>query len=216
MFRSRAQWGNVFLRGGKAPVLRRLFPACGGLVSSHGVPILYSCVPVPLVIDWFRLMGRIDEDSIRRVLEATDIVDVVGSYLPLKRAGSRWKACCPFHNEKTPSFIVDQSRQNFKCFGCGEGGSAITFVMKMENLGFADTVRRLAEKPESPLWRRSMTQRRKGGARHARLCWWPTRRRLGFPQAPALFPEGGGGQGLPEFPRIRGRHGETLAGRVGS
>ena len=146
MFRSRAQWGNVFLRGGKAPVLRRLFPACGGLVSSHGVPILYSCVPVPLVIDWFRLMGRIDEDSIRRVLEATDIVDVVGSYLPLKRAGSRWKACCPFHNEKTPSFIVDQSRQNFKCFGCGEGGSAITFVMKMENLGFADTVRRLAEK----------------------------------------------------------------------
>lgn len=52
----------------------------------------------------------------------------------------------PFHNEKTPSFIVDQSRQNFKCFGCGEGGSAITFVMKMENLGFADTVRRLAEK----------------------------------------------------------------------
>lgn len=146
MFRFRAQWGNVFLRGGKPPVLRRLFPACGGLVSSHGVPILYSCAPVPLVIDWFRLMGRIDEDSIRRVLEATDIVDVVGSYLPLKRAGSRWKACCPFHNEKTPSFIVDQSRQNFKCFGCGEGGSAITFVMKMENLGFADTVRRLAEK----------------------------------------------------------------------
>lgn len=91
-------------------------------------------------------MGRIDEDSIRRVLEATDIVDVVGSYLTLRRAGSRWKACCPFHNEKTPSFIVDQSRQNFKCFGCGEGGSAITFVMKMENLGFADTVRRLAEK----------------------------------------------------------------------
>lgn len=91
-------------------------------------------------------MGRIDEDSIRRVLEATNIVDVVGSYLSLKRAGSRWKACCPFHNEKTPSFIVDQTRQNFKCFGCGEGGSAITFVMKMENLGFADTVRRLAEK----------------------------------------------------------------------
>lgn len=91
-------------------------------------------------------MGKIDEDSIRRVLEATDIVDVVGSYLSLKRTGSRWKACCPFHNEKTPSFTVDQGRQNFKCFGCGEGGSAITFVMKMENLGFADTVRRLADK----------------------------------------------------------------------
>ena len=54
----------------------------------HDVPVLSSCAPGPLVIDWFRLMGRIDEDSIRRVLEATDIVDVVGSYLPLKRAGS--------------------------------------------------------------------------------------------------------------------------------
>lgn len=98
------------------------------------------------MIDCCCLMGRIDEDSIRRVLEATDIVDVIGGYISLKRAGSRWKACCPFHNEKTPSFIVDPNRQNFKCFGCGEGGSAISFVMKMENLGFADTVRRLAEK----------------------------------------------------------------------
>ncbi len=91
-------------------------------------------------------MGRIDDESIRRVLEATDIVDVVGSYLPLKRAGSAWKACCPFHHEKTPSFTVNPARQSFKCFGCGEGGSAITFVMKMENLSFVDTVRRLAEK----------------------------------------------------------------------
>lgn len=111
-----------------------------------GLLILSPCACAGAVIDWPHLMGRIDEDSIRRVLEATNIVDVVGSYLSLKRAGSRWKACCPFHNEKTPSFIVDQTRQNFKCFGCGEGGSAITFVMKMENLGFADTVRRLAEK----------------------------------------------------------------------
>ena len=217
MFRSRAQWGNVFLRGEKAPVLRRLFPACGGLVSSHGVPILYSCVPVPLVIDWFRLMGRIDEDSIRRVLEATDIVDVVGSYLPLKRAGSRWKACCPFHNEKTPSFIVDQSRQNFKCFGCGEGGSAITFVMKMENLGFADTVRRLAEKAGISIVEEVYDA---AGGKAAQgthgFVGGPQEGGWVFPQAPALFPEGGGGQGLPEFPRIRGRHGETLAGRVGS
>ncbi len=91
-------------------------------------------------------MGRIDEDTIRRVLEATDIVDVVSSYLPLKKAGSAWKACCPFHNEKTPSFTVNSTRQSFKCFGCGEGGSAISFVMKMENLSYPDTVRRLAEK----------------------------------------------------------------------
>lgn len=118
---------------------------------SNGPEKLSPCALPPGVVGWRRFMGRIDEDSIRRVLEATNIVDVVGSYLSLKRAGSRWKACCPFHNEKTPSFIVDQTRQNFKCFGCGEGGSAITFVMKMENLGFADTVRRLAEKAGIPI-----------------------------------------------------------------
>ena len=151
-------------------------------------------------------MGRIDEDSIRRVLEATDIVDVVGAYLPLKRAGSRWKACCPFHNEKTPSFIVDQSRQNFKCFGCGEGGSAITFVMKMENLGFADTVRRLAEKAGisivEEVYDAAEERRRKTRTAllvaHKKGSWV-------FPQAPALFPEGGGGQGLPEFPADTGQ-----------
>ncbi len=96
-------------------------------------------------------MGKIDEDSIKKVLDAIDIVDIVGSYIPLKRAGSRWKACCPFHNEKTPSFVVDSNRQNYKCFGCGEGGSAIGFIMKMENLSFQDTVRRLAEKAGVPL-----------------------------------------------------------------
>ena len=83
MFRSRAQWGNVFLRGGKPLVLRHFFFCLRRhCFSVHDVPVLSSCAPGPLVIDWFRLMGRIDEDSIRRVLEATDIVDVVGSYLP--------------------------------------------------------------------------------------------------------------------------------------
>lgn len=91
-------------------------------------------------------MGRIDEESIKKVLEATDIVDVVSSYLTLKRAGSRWKACCPFHNEKTPSFSIDPVRQIFKCFGCGVGGTAITFVMKIENLSFVEAVRKLSEK----------------------------------------------------------------------
>ena len=81
------------------------------------------------MIDWFRLMGRIDEDSIRRVLEATDIVDVVGSYLPLKRAGSRWKACCPFHNEKSPSFSVSRDKQMYYCFGCGQGGNVYTLSL---------------------------------------------------------------------------------------
>jgi len=89
-------------------------------------------------------MGRIPEETIEQILAATDIVDLVGSYLPLKRAGGTFKALCPFHNEKTPSFNVNPHRQSYHCFGCGEGGSAIGFVMAYENLPFPDAVKKLA------------------------------------------------------------------------
>ncbi len=89
-------------------------------------------------------MGRIPDETIEQVLAATDIVDLVGSYLPLKRSGSNFKANCPFHNEKTPSFMVNPARQSYHCFGCGEGGSAIGFVMAYENLPFPDAVKKLA------------------------------------------------------------------------
>ena len=79
-----------------------------------------------------------------KVLEATDIVTLIGSYIELKRAGSQYRANCPFHNEKSPSFYVTPHRQNYKCFGCQKGGNAITFVMEYENLPFTDAVRRLA------------------------------------------------------------------------
>lgn len=91
-------------------------------------------------------MGRIPEETIEQVLSATDIVDLVGGYLPLKRSGSNFKANCPFHNEKTPSFMVNPSRQSYHCFGCGEGGSAIGFVMAYENLPFPDAVKKLASR----------------------------------------------------------------------
>ncbi|MDB4288457.1 DNA primase, partial [bacterium] len=91
-------------------------------------------------------MGRIPEEKIEEILAATDIVDVVSSYFPLKRAGSVFKANCPFHNEKTPSFNVNPAWQNYKCFGCGEGGNAIGFVMKYENVPFIDAVKKLALK----------------------------------------------------------------------
>ncbi len=81
-----------------------------------------------------------------QVLAATDIVDLIGSYFPLKRSGSVFKALCPFHNEKTPSFTVNPGRQSFKCFGCGEGGSAVGFVMAYENLPFQDALRKLAQR----------------------------------------------------------------------
>lgn len=91
-------------------------------------------------------MGRIAEASIEQVIAACDIVDVISGYFPLKRAGTSFKANCPFHTEKSPSFHVNPSRGTFHCFGCGEGGNAIGFVMKYESLPFVDTVRKLAVK----------------------------------------------------------------------
>lgn len=89
-------------------------------------------------------MARISEETIRRVAEATDIVALISSYFPLKRAGSNYRALCPFHNEKTPSFMVTPARQSFRCFGCGAGGGVFRFVMDYEHLPFAEAVRRLA------------------------------------------------------------------------
>jgi len=91
-------------------------------------------------------VGRIPEETVAEVLDATDIVDLIGSYFPLKRSGSGFKCNCPFHNEKTPSFNVNPTYQNYKCFGCDESGNAIGFLMNYENLPFVDAVKRLAAK----------------------------------------------------------------------
>ena len=88
----------------------------------------------------------IPEDKVEEVKAATDIVDVVGDYVRLKKAGANFKGLCPFHNERTPSFNVNPSMGIYKCFGCGEGGDAISFLMKVEGLGFTETVRMLAER----------------------------------------------------------------------
>ncbi len=91
-------------------------------------------------------MATIPDETIEQVLAATDIVELIGSYVELKRAGSTFKALCPFHNEKTPSFNINPARQSFHCFGCGAGGDAISFVREYENLTFTDTVKKLADK----------------------------------------------------------------------
>lgn len=91
-------------------------------------------------------MGTISEESIKRVLEATDIVDLINSYIPLKRAGSAWKGVCPFHNDTRPSMTVNSVRQSFMCFACQTGGDALSFVMKYENIGFVDALRKLADR----------------------------------------------------------------------
>jgi len=87
----------------------------------------------------------IPDETIADVLRRTDIVQVIGGYLPLKAAGRTFKALCPFHTEKTPSFVVNPERQIFHCFGCGEGGDAIAFLVKHERLTFLEAVRYLAQ-----------------------------------------------------------------------
>jgi DNA primase len=89
-------------------------------------------------------MGTIPSEMIEQIAAANDIVEVIGSYFPLKRAGANFKALCPFHQEKTPSFVVSPSRQTFHCFGCGAGGSVFRFVMDYEHTDFPSAVRKLA------------------------------------------------------------------------
>ena len=125
-------------------------------------------------------MGFISEESIQRVADANDIVDVVGSYFPLKRAGTSFRALCPFHQEKSPSFHVNPSRQSYHCFGCGAGGGVLRFVMDYEHVDFPSAVRRLAQRANIPLVEEASTpeDERKHGLRkrllalHAEAALW--------------------------------------------
>ena len=85
-------------------------------------------------------------DIIPEIKERLDIVDVVSQHVILKKKGNIYWGCCPFHNEKTPSFSVTPTKGIYKCFGCGEGGDAINFLMKINNQSFVDVIRELAEK----------------------------------------------------------------------
>src|ERR1700690_2076224 len=97
------------------------------------------------------MAGTIPPAILERIRAASDIVDVIGSYLPLKKAGANFVALCPFHKEKSPSFNVNPHRQVFHCFGCHKGGDVFTFVKEYENIGFMDAVRRLAERAKIPI-----------------------------------------------------------------
>lgn len=87
-----------------------------------------------------------NSDFIALLKERTDIVDIIGQYVELKRSGSNYKACCPFHKEKTPSFMVNERKQSYKCFGCGKGGDVYNFIQDIENVEFYDAVLILANK----------------------------------------------------------------------
>ena len=88
----------------------------------------------------------IPQDTVNRILDAAQIVDVVGDFVTLKKRGANYTACCPFHNEKTPSFSVSPSKGIYKCFGCGKSGTAVGFVMEHESLSYVEALRYLARK----------------------------------------------------------------------
>lgn len=92
------------------------------------------------------MIQRIPENILEDILSRIDIVEVISGYIPLKKAGRNFRACCPFHHEKTPSFMVSPDKQIYHCFGCGESGNAFRFLMRHERLEFPEAVEALAAK----------------------------------------------------------------------
>jgi len=90
------------------------------------------------------MAGRIPQYFIDELLNRIDIVDLIDGYVPLKKAGANYKACCPFHGEKTPSFTVSPTKQFYHCFGCGVNGTAISFLMDYDHMGFREAIESLA------------------------------------------------------------------------
>lgn len=88
----------------------------------------------------------IDKATIDRIIDAADVVEVVQEFVSLKRRGTNYLGCCPFHNEKTPSFTVSPSKQIYKCFGCGKGGGSVNFIMEHEHLTYVEALKYLARK----------------------------------------------------------------------
>ena len=91
-------------------------------------------------------MARIPENFVQDLLARTDVVELINARVPLKKAGRNWMACCPFHQEKSPSFTVAPDKQFYYCFGCGATGNAVGFLMEYERLSFPEAVKQLADK----------------------------------------------------------------------
>ncbi len=100
----------------------------------------------------------IDKATVDRIYAAADIVEVVGDFVSLRKKGINYQACCPFHNEKTPSFVVSPTKGLYKCFGCGKGGNAVTFVMEHEGMNYAEALKYVAKKYGIEVQERTLTE----------------------------------------------------------
>ncbi len=99
----------------------------------------------------------IDKETVDRIFASANIVEVISDFVQLKKKGANYQACCPFHNEKTPSFVVSPSKGLFKCFGCGKGGNAVTFVMEHESITYPEALRYVAKKYGIEVSERTLT-----------------------------------------------------------
>lgn len=133
----------------------------------------------------------ITTDSIEGLKARLDIVDVVGSYIELKRAGANFKAPCPFHDEKSPSFTVNPSRQKYHCFGCGVGGDSISFVMEYEKLNYPEAIEKLASSVNYSLQYTDNNERRERSNLLDQLSGWYQKLLDGQPTAKSYLTERG-------------------------
>lgn len=120
--------------------------------------------------------GRIPREFIDDLLTRADIVDVINARVPLKKKGREFTACCPFHNEKTPSFTVSPNKQFYHCFGCGVHGSAISFLMEYEHLDFVEAIESLADSMGIPVPRekgvKALRMKRNDSAAKISIHFW--------------------------------------------
>lgn len=100
----------------------------------------------------------IDRETVDRIYAAANIVEIIGEYVTLKRKGVNYQACCPFHNEKTPSFVVSPSKGLYKCFGCGKGGNAVTFIMEHEGVSYPEALKMVAKRYGIEVKERELTE----------------------------------------------------------
>jgi len=153
------------------------------------------------------MAGLVAPATLEQIRAASDVVDVIGAYLPLKRAGANFVALCPFHREKSPSFNVNPHRQIFHCFGCHKGGDVFTFVKEYENISFPDAVRRLAERAHIPL--EFDNQPGQQQARHLKETLWQIHEQITQRWQGALASEAGG-QLARDYLRKRGVSAEAI------
>lgn len=107
----------------------------------------------------------IPESVIHQIKEAANIVSLISEYVPLKRVGRNYQGLCPFHSEKTPSFMVNEEKQIFHCFGCGLGGNVFTFLMQYQNIAFPEAVTELAQRLRIPLPKPSQSKQMQAAER---------------------------------------------------